>query len=203
MYACDESDRSESSTSLEGKEDSGIEQDLELKTEIEKPPPEVKKEVRSQSKSSEVPPVQLVSINHVLNNHLRQSHGNQTTETRISEFVTNHAMNHSKGKSYECSSQNLPTLVASSVNSTKPYPRGSPVVTYTRRPRRNKNPEIFGELMIKDSFRAGSLYQPPVRKEFGKRSSISKHSAPSIVERTSKKKNNVLSFKGTAPSRPY
>lgn len=195
-YACDESDRCESSTSVEGcKEDSGIEQDFEPKTKIEKPLPEVKKEVGSQIQSSEVPPVQLVPTNHVLNTHLKQNHGKQTTESPISEFVTNHARNHSTGKGYKCSFQNMPTLVASLANSTKPYPRVTPVVTYARTPRNNKNREMFGELILKDGFRTASLYQFPIRKESGKRPNNSKHSTPSTVERTSKKKNKVLSFK--------
>ena len=162
----------------------------------------MKKEVGSQIQSSEVPPVQLVPTNHVLNTHLKQNHGKQTTESPISEFVTNHARNHSTGKGYKCSFQNMPTLVASLANSTKPYPRVTPVVTYARTPRHNKNPEIFEELILKDGFRTASLYQFPIRKEFGKRPNNSKHSAPSTVERTSKKKNKVLSFKGTALSRP-
>ena len=162
----------------------------------------MKKEVGSQIQSSEVPPVQLVPINHVLNAHDKQNHGKQTTGTPISELVTNHARNLSTEKGYKCSFQNMPTLVASSANSTKPYPRGSTVVAYARRPRRNKNQEIFGELILKDGCRTGSLYQFPVRKEFGKRLNISKHSVPSTVERPSKKKNKGLSFKGTAPSRP-
>ncbi|XP_068699388.1 uncharacterized protein [Montipora foliosa] len=191
---CEESDHCGSSTSEEDKEESGIEQDLEPKTK--KPLTEVKRELRSQIKTSGKPLVPLVFST------LRPKNGLKATEKRSSCGVPCHNMDPRSTESGCVLSSQKSSIFIPSINSRQQYPRKPLTITSTKRPRRSKNPEMFGDILIKNDLRTGSLYQSPKRQDIVKRSSDSKpRLASAAAYATRKKKNKTIASKDTSLGR--
>ena len=191
---CEESDHCGSSTSEEDKEESGIEQDLEPKTK--KPLTEVKRELRSQIKTSGKPLVPLVFST------LRPKNGLKATEKRSSCGVPCHNMDPRSTESGCVPSSRKSSIFIPSINSRQQYPRKPLTITSTKRLRRSKNSEMFGDILIKNDLRTRSLYQSPKRQDIVKRSSDSKpRLASAAAYATRKKKNKTIASKDTSLGR--
>lgn len=199
----DESDRCESSTSGDDKDESGIEQDFEPKTNeqldnlnIDRSSKELKKELES-PKSPPVPA--LIPIN--LKSHLKRNDEVKTPNQRSRRVpgTTNEV-----GSSSEGSPEKSPKLIPSSNNKKQNSPyrpqfqRRPLNIKPTRQPRRNKAPEMFADIIIKDRSRTRSQYSSPVRKGILKHPNGSKYVATGVKYAKTQKKNKLVSSKGMA-----
>ena len=200
----DESERCESSTSADDKEESGIEQDFDPTTveegcnsKTDESTTELRKEPPSKSeKAPEMPPVPLIPIN--LKSHLKRNDRIKTF-TGVSKRVPG-TMERSE-RSCDSSPEKCASFVPS--NSIKKqfspyraqYSRGF-TGTLSRQPRRKKVPEMFGDIIIKDRIRGRSQIQSPARKGILKYPSSSRSAAMGVKYAATPKKIKVTSSKG-------
>ena len=199
----DESEHCESSTSGDDKDESGIEQDFDPATveagfssKTDDSTTELRREPCKSEKAPEVPPVPLIPIN--LKSHLKRNDRIKTF-TRISKRLPG-TMEQS-----ERSSDSSPEKCASFVplNNIKkqfsPYraqcSRGF-TGTPSRQPRRKKVPEMFGDIVINDRFRARSQTLSPARKGILKYPSSSRSAVMGVKYAATPKKSKVTSSKG-------
>ena len=197
----DESDRCESSTSGDDKDESGIEQDFEPKTNeqidhlnIDHSSKELKKELES-PKSPPVPA--LIPIN--LKSHLKRNDEVKTLNQRSRPGTIDQV-----GSSSEGSPEKSLKLIPSSNNKKQNSPyrpqfqRGPLNIKPTRQPHRNKAPEMFADIIIKDRSRTRSQYPSPVRKGILKHPNGSKYAVTGAKYAKTQKKNKLVSSKGMA-----
>ena len=199
----DESERCESSTSADDKEESGIEQDFDPSTAGEgsssktnESTTELRKKPSKSEKAPEMPPVPLIPIN--LKSHLKRNDRIKTF-TRISKSVPG-TMEQSE-RSCDSSPEKCASFVPS--NNIKKqfspyraqYSRGC-VGTPSRQPRRKKVPEMFGDIIIKDRIRGRSQTQSPARRGILKYPSSSRSATLEVKYAATPKKNKVKSSKG-------
>ncbi|XP_078373572.1 uncharacterized protein LOC144657137 isoform X2 [Oculina patagonica] len=204
-----ESERCESSTSAEDKDESGIEQDFEpttvdqnLNSNANQSTTELKKEPFKPDKAPESPSLPLIPIN--LKSHLKRNDRIKTLN-RIPKRVPNKM--EQGGSSCDSSPEKCPSfLPTKTINIRKQLPphrvqysRGFSV-TPPRQSRRNKVPEMFGDIIIKDRFRARSQIQSPVRKGILKHPNASRSAAMGVKYATTPKKSRAISSKGKKTS---
>lgn len=199
----DESERCESSTS-DDKDESGIEQDFEpatvdeiLNSKTDQSTIELRKEPSSPDKAPESPPMPLIPIN--LKSHLKRNDRIKTSN-RISKRAPDKM--EQIGSSCDSSPEKCPSFIPSKLSVKKQLPpyrvqysRGFSVAP-SRQPRRKKVPEMFGDIIIKDRFRARSQIQSPVRKGILKYPNGSKSAAAGVRYAATPKKSKVISSKG-------
>ena len=201
----DNSERCESSTSADDKDESGIEQDFEsttvdqiMNSNTDQTTIELKKEPSKLEKAPESSPKPLIPIN--LKSHLKRNDRIKTLN-RFPKLVPGN-MEHS-GSSCDSSPEKCPSfLTPKTIDIRKQLPqyrvqysRGVSV-TPSRQPRRKKVPEMFGDIIIKDHFRARSQIHPPVRKGILKQPNASKAASVGVRYAATPKKNKVISSKG-------
>ena len=173
LSVLDESERCDSSTSTEDKEESGIEQDFEpaianqtLRTNTEQSTTELKPNSVSLDKIANSYRMTLNPIN--LKSHLTRNDRIKTSLTRNSQRVPDEM----KQKKNSCNSypEKFPSIVPSKGFQRQFFPqrvqhsRALSVKPTPRQARRNKVPELFGDIIIKDQRSATSKYQSPIRK---------------------------------------
>lgn len=199
----DESERCESSTSADDKEESGIEQDFDPSTveegsnsKTDESTTELRKEPSKTEKAPEMPPVPLIPIN--LKSHLKRNDRIKTF-TRISKRIPGTV--EQSERSPDSSPEKCASFVPS--NSIKKqfspyraqYSRGF-IGTPSRQPRRKKVPEMFGDIIIKDRIGGRSQIQSPARKGILKYPNSSRSAAMGVKYATTPKKSKVTSSKG-------
>lgn len=203
LSVSDESERCESSTSGDDKDDSGIEQDFDpttveegSKSKTDESTTELRKEPSKSEKAPEMPPVPLIPIN--LKSHLKRNDRIKTFN-RMSKRVAG-TIEQSERR---CDSS--PEKCASFVPSNSVKKQFSPyraqcsrVFTGTplRQPRRKKVPEMFGDIIINDRFRGRTQIQSPARKGILKYPSSSRSAAMGVKYATTPNKIKVPSSKG-------
>lgn len=199
----DESERCESSTSADDKDESGIEQDFDPTTveegsnlKTDESTIELRKEPSKPEKATEMPPVSLIPIN--LKSHLKRNDRIKTFN-RISKRVPG-TMEQS-GRSCDSSPEKCASFVPSKSIKKQfspyraQYSRGFSGAP-SRQPRRNKVPEMFGDIIIKDRIRGRSQIQSPVRKGILKYPNSSRSAATGVKYAATPKKSKVTSSKG-------
>lgn len=199
----DESERCESSTSGDDKDESGIEQDFDPATveegsnsKTDESTTELIRQPSMSEKAPEMPPVPLIPIN--LKSHLKRNDRIKTFN-RISTRLPG-TMEQSD-RSCDSSPEKCASFVPS--NSIKkqfsPYraqcSRGFTGIP-SRQPRRKKVPEMFGDIIINDRFRGRSQIQSPARKGILKYPSSSRSAAMGVKYVATPKKSKVASSKG-------
>ena len=202
----DESDHRESSTCGDDKDESGIEQDFEPKTDAEQlvnsntdnSVTEPKQELESPHKTPESSPAPLIPIN--LKSHLKRNDRIKTLN-RSSKRVPNSV--EQTVSSCESSPEKSPSFMPSNSNKTQisqyraQYSRRTLAITPSaRQPRRTKVPEMFGDIIIKDRFRARSQFQSPARKGILKPPNGSKLPATGAKYAMTVKKSKLVPSKG-------
>lgn len=206
LSVLDESERCDSSTSTEDKEESGIEQDFEpaianqtLRTNTEQSTTELKPNSVSLDKIANSYRMTLNPIN--LKSHLTRNDRIKTSLTRNSQRVPVEM----KQKKNSCNSypEKCPSIVPSKGFQRQFFPqrvqhsRALSVKPAPRQARRNKVPELFGDIIIKDQRSATSKYQSPIRKGILKYPGNSKSSAAGVrCAAAMPKKNKAMSQKG-------
>lgn len=199
----DESERCESSTSADDKDESGIEQDFDptiveegSNSKTDESTIELRKEPSKPEKATEMPPVPLIPIN--LKSHLKRNDRIKTFN-RISKRVPG-TMEQS-GRSCDSSPEKCASFVPSKSIKKQfspyraQYSRGFSGAP-SRQPRRNKVPEMFGDIIIKDRIRGRSQIQSPVRKGILKYPNSSRSAATGVKYAATPKKSKVTSSKG-------
>lgn len=205
LSVLDESERCDSSTSTEDKEESGIEQDFEpaianqtLRTNTEQSTTELKPNSVSLDKIANSYRMTLNPIN--LKSHLTRNDRIKTSLTRNSQRVPVEM----KQKKNSCNSypEKCPSIVPSKGFQRQFFPqrvqhsRALSVKPAPRQARRNKVPELFGDIIIKDQRSATSKYQSPIRKGILKYPGNSKSSAAGVrCAAAMPKKNKAMSQK--------
>ena len=168
----DDSERCESSTSADDKDESGIEQDFDPTTveegsnsKTEESTIELREETSKSENAPVMTPVPLIPIN--LKSHLKRNDRIKTFN-RISKRVPGTV--EQSGRSYDSSPEKCASFVSSksSKKQFSPYRAQYSRVfsaTPSRQPRQlNKVPEMFGDIIIKDRIRGRSQIQSPARK---------------------------------------
>jgi len=200
----DESDRCESSTSGEEKNESGIEQDFDPKPDeklvnsnIEHSTTELKKELESPVQIPESTPMPLVPIN--LKSRLKRNDRIKTLN-RSSKGIPG-TIDHNRS-GCESSPEKSASFIPSNSNkkqssSYRPqYTRRPLVITTARQPRRKKVPEMFGDIISKDHLRTRAQFQSPVRKGILKNPNSSRLAFTGVKYATTQKRNKRISSKG-------
>ncbi|KAM7426617.1 hypothetical protein ABFA07_022117 [Porites harrisoni] len=220
----EESDRCESTISADDKDESGIEQDFEptgdepaikLKPNDYNSEPRIKNEcphnsitenvstelnndLESSAKTTESLPSPLVPIN--LKSHLKRNDKIKSTNRSFNRVsgTTEHIY-----KSCKSSPEKCPSFTPLA-NINKPYT--SPYRTqYSRRPlattpawqhRRNKAPEMFGDIVIKDRFKTRTQFPSPSRKGILKHPNGSRLASNGVKHATATKKSKLSPPKG-------
>ena len=221
----EESDRCESTISADDKDESGIEQDFEptgdepaikLKpndynnepgTKNERPDnsltenvstEQLNNDLESSAKTTESLPSPLVAIN--LKSHLKRNDKIKSPNRNFNRVsgTMEHIYKSCKSPPEKCPSF---TPVA---KTNKPYT--SPYRTqYSRRPlatthawqhRRNKAPEMFGDIVIKDRYKARTQFPSPVRKGILKHPNGSRFASNGVKHATATKKSKLSPSKG-------
>ncbi|XP_073231808.1 uncharacterized protein [Porites lutea] len=220
----EESDRCESTISADDKDESGIEQDFEptgdepaikLKPNDYNNEPRIKNEcpdnsitenvstelnndLESSAKTTESLPSPLVPIN--LKSHLKRNDKIKSPNRNFNLVSGNmeHIYKSCKSSPEKCASF---TPLA---NTNKPYT--SPYRTqYSRRPlattpawqhRRSKAPEMFGDIVIKDRFKARTQFPSPSRKGILKHPNGSRLASNGVKHATATKKSKLSPPKG-------
>lgn len=205
MFISDESDRCESSRSGDDKEESGIEQDFEPNTDkqvvnanINHCATERKKKIDTPCDARQTgPTVPLTPIN--LNSHLKRDDGIKKLDS-----IRYPGIMHQTGSKCSSSSEKpssfTPTSSSKTQNSSyrSQYQRKPLDIAPVRQPRRNKAPELFENIIIKDRFRARSQYSSPLKKGILKNANGSKYSTTGVKYSTIQEKNNLAPFQGMA-----
>ena len=220
----EESDRCESTISADDKDESGIEQDFEptgdepvikLKPNDHNNEPRIKNEcpdnsltknvstelnngLESSTKTTESLPSPLVPIN--LKSHLKRNDKIKSPNRNFNR--ASGTMEHIY-KSCKSSPEKCPSFTPLA-NTNKPYT--SPYRTqYSRRPlattpawqhRRNKAPEMFGDIVIKDRFKARTQFPSPSRKGILKHPNGSRLASNGVKHATATKKSKLSPPKG-------
>ena len=199
----DESERCESSTSADDKDESGIEQDFDPTTaeegsnsKTDESTTELRKEPSESEKAPEMPSVPLIPIN--LKSHLKRNDRIKTFN-RISKRVPGRV--EQSGTSCDSSPEKCASFVPSKSikKQFSPYraqcSRGFSG-TPSRQPRRNKVPEMFGDIIIKDRIRGRSQIQSPARKGILKYPSSSRSTVMGVKYAAIPKKSKNAPSKG-------
>lgn len=201
-----ESERCESSTSADDKDESGIEQDFEpttvdqiLNSNTDQSTTKLEKEPSKPEKAPESPPIPLIPIN--LKSHLKRNDRIKTLN-QIPKRVPSKM--EQGGSSCDSSPEKCPSfLPAKTINIRKQLPSPHRVqysrgfsVTPSRQLRRKKVPEMFGDIIIKERFRARSQIQSPVRKGILKHPNASRSAAMGVKYAATPKKSKAISSKG-------
>ena len=169
-----------------------------LNSNTDHPTIELRKESSKPEKAPESPPMPLIPIN--LKSHLKRNDRIKTLN-RIPKRIPGKI--EQSGSSCDSSPEKCPSFLPSkTINIRKQFPpqrvqysRGFSV-TPSRQPRRNKVPEMFGDIIIKDRFRGRSQIQSPVRKGILKHPNASKSTAMGVKYAATPKKSKVISSKG-------
>lgn len=162
--------------------------DHNLNSNTEQSTTELKKEPRIPDKTPESPNMPLTPIN--LKSHLKRNDRIKTLNRNSKRVPDNMKQSESR---FNSSPEKCPSFVPSK---RVQHSRGFSV-TPSKQPRRNKVPEMFGDIIIKDRYRATSKYQSPVRKGILKYPNNSKPAATGVKYAATPKKNKAISLKGT------
>lgn len=201
----DESERCDSSTSAEDKDESGIEQDFEpaianqtLSTNTKQSTTELKPDPANLNETADSSRMTLNPIN--LKSHLIRNDRIKTLN-RNSQRVPDKM----KQRKSSCNSspEKFPSFVSPKAVQRQllpqrvQYSRGFSIKSTPRQVRQSKVPELFGDIVIKDQRSATSKHPSPLRKGILKYPSNSKSSAAGVRYAPAiPKKNKALSQKG-------
>ncbi|XP_022777976.1 uncharacterized protein LOC111319476 isoform X2 [Stylophora pistillata] len=201
----DESERCDSSTSAEDKDESGIEQDFEpaianqtLSTNTKQSTTELKPDPANLNETADSSRMTLNPIN--LKSHLIRNDRIKTLN-RNSQRVPDKM----KQRKSSCNSspEKFPSFVSPKavqrqlLSQRVQYSRGFSIKSTPRQVRQSKVPELFGDIVIKDQRSATSKHPSPLRKGILKYPSNSKSSAAGVRYAPAiPKKNKALSQKG-------